>query len=120
MRHKRKGKAMIDSEIEKLDGQVKLMKSRFERLIAETSIPLETRWRLFCDSPDYLKNHKTWIVDIRLHGEEIHWYDDFYINRHQTVDMKDIVEHLEEIDQDLAAFKEEILAKNLGSFVYDW
>lgn len=52
---KHKGKAMIDSEIEKLDGQVKLMKSRFERLITETSVPLETRWRLFCNSPDYLK-----------------------------------------------------------------
>ena len=104
---------------------------RYVAYIKDTSIPLADRWKVFFEAPTDFKNHKSYIEHFAseklLPNAEISWYDDFYVEKNETVDMFDMVVNMEEKEGEdgyspevIAAFKEEILKKNLGSFDYDW
>lgn len=105
--------------------------TEYKKFITDKDIPLEKRWNTFKNAPYNWKYHDSYLVHFaieRIINRKITWYDDFYIERHQTVDMCDVIEYIQESDRpicvDLAAhideFKEEILSINLGSFIYDW
>ena len=131
---------LIESEIRDVQDRIATLKEDFARVIADTELPLEERWDLFVKAPDFLKEYKGWVEDFKAFPCEITWYDDFNKERHETVDTVSIVESIVEdvkysggdfeksklctrlgITPDvLVALKEEILSKNLGSFVYDW
>lgn len=106
-------------------------KLEFQQYLKDKSIPLEERWNLFtgygihlldetCDCP-YLN----WD-----NGEEIFIYDDFYINRHQSVWYTYLVDCIIEYTEDnpeynysedrLNKLKEQILSNGYSSFLYDW
>lgn len=115
------------------------LRDRYVAYISDTSVPLENRWELFCEAPHDFKNHNYWIVNFSAQATipecNINW-DDFYFERHETIEMDNFVDEelldcLEcliedgELTEDgmasiVTAFKEEILQKNLGSFVFDW
>jgi hypothetical protein len=99
--------------------------------------PLAERWEMYLKTPkDMLKEYdgtspcNRWEVK---YGE-ICWYNDFYIDRHQTRDMKEIVETMEEmLDPDsyddnrlnltresIDEYKEEILENGISTFTHDW
>ena len=106
--------------------------------IKNTDIDLNLRWAVFKEMPeDFLKRESyqvTFKIEKKLPQKEIFWYDDFYIERYQTVKMIDLIDDLEKrlIEPDLYnaaqiwpkelidAFKEEILQKELESFLMDW
>ncbi len=110
------------------------LKQRFVEYIKDVSIPLESRWEAFLEAPMDWKYQQSYVihfqVERKLKGREISWYDDFYIEKKETVVMENIIERLEE-DLDsfsengwtlelIQEFKEEILQKNIGSFDWDW
>lgn len=123
-------------EIEAFKQNVNPLIPRYKAYIADKTIPLEDRMAVFRAAPYEWKDHQSWIVHFDseklLEGGEIFWYDDFYVERHETVDVYDfIVARLddwltendyepEDIAKIMTAFKEEMLEKNLGSFVFDW
>lgn len=116
------------------------LKDRYLAFIADTTIPLDERWAVFKEAPDDWKEQKSWIQHFDFEKEfigEISWYDDFYVDRHETVDMVDFCEErledyfagkYEEEDEEwqtvviacIVAAKEEVLASNMGSFEFDW
>lgn len=93
--------------------------------IQDKSIPLEDRWEIFGKVPQELKEHKIWIVHFPSEKKfgEICWYDDFYVERHETVNLIDLVRSINRnkwSQERIDAFKEDILQMNLGSFINDW
>ena len=128
--------AFIIDEIREYKKSPNALRDRYVAYIKDTGIPLDERWETFKEAPDDWKEHRLWVqtFDIEKTVGEISWYDDMYIEKYQTVDMVSLVEDTiaDEIDDEddeydgpwnaetVAAFKEEILAKNLGSFVFDW
>ena len=75
------------------------IKERFVAYIKDTTISIENRWEVFIEAPSDWKNKKSFIqhfnVEKKLKNKEISWYDDFYIEKNETVDMQIIVESLE-------------------------
>lgn len=105
----------------------------YQQYIVDTSIPLNDRWDVFSAAPDEWKNQDSFIPHFSFEKKipNFSWYDVFYKERYQTIYLSDIIEGLESnLDwhmkkfswtQDLVdEWKEEVLAMNLGSFIYDW
>lgn len=108
------------------------LSKRYVEYIRDKSIPLNDRWEVFKEAPKDWKNQSNWVQQFEVERKlgEISWYDDFYIEKNQTVDMVDIVERLEDDPtrffnkgwtlELIVEFKEEILQENISSFNYDW
>lgn len=106
--------------------------------IKDKTINLNLRWSVYISMPtDFLKRESYILhfdVEKFLPTKEISWYDDFYIERNETVVMVDIIETLydrvrnpENYDADqiwsselIDDFKEEILQRELSCFRMDW
>ncbi len=115
---------------------VNIAKAQFAETIKDKQIPLEERWKLFEETPLYIKGFEPWVERFIFSGEQIAFYDDFDVEKGSTVDLHDIVQTLtEQLSHDghynpielteanildLDALKEDILQRNIGSFVYDW
>ena len=110
-----------------------LLKEVFSDYIKDKSVPLEDRWEVFCAAPDDFSIHEGCQYHFDREEDdfgEISWYDDFYYDRHQTVHMESLIDKIQDKVNDrfspkwnlevLQNFKEEILSKNLKSFVNDW
>lgn len=130
------------ADIKALEETMLKLKPEFEAYITDLSVDLETRWQVWLDAPISLKNTDGWISAGRLNAlpEDYVSYDGpHYAERYQDVNMSYVVdtfsewfeeyeanslEFLEdrEITQEEAidALCEEILAKNLHSYSYDW
>lgn len=117
------------------------LQQRYVAFIADTTVPLDERWEVFKEAPDEWKQHDSWIHHFDFEKQFFHgkisWCDDFYVEKYETVDMVGFIEErledhfageYEEEDEEwetivlpcIAAAKEEVLAKNLGSFKFDW
>lgn len=120
---------MITELLNSYSKQKLLIMGSVQFYLRDKNIPLFDRWEIFRKTPLELLNNDTYNVSFDceklLHGGEISWYDDFYKDRHSTVEMVSIIESCEEnpdqySEEFITAFKEEILQKCLGSFVHDW
>lgn len=122
------------------------VKKKFEAIIVDKEIPLNQRWQFFIDAPSALKNQEAWIQHFKVLDrleKNISWYDEFNTDKYQTVYMADIIHSTEDniayyvehpkvkpygklakhfLDDPsiIDEWKEEILSRNLDSFVYDW
>lgn len=131
-------KAMsIATIVDMLNEQVALTKEAIQEYLTNKAIPLEDRWELF-KKAKLFQNHDSWSVTFKslepIGGNDIFGPDGpIYADRHQeiyTIDMVSNFEHdmakpYQEFHHKLTRelidnFKEEILAKNLGSFTFDW
>lgn len=133
-KYKQETEAQIKKEASKL-------KSDFEDFISNKSVPLLERWELFSNTDDSLKNNYQWLIQGKRSGLKYvmdHWFNDF--GQHGKGKVINISELLEELayrgefhpdcfdnnlpeDEALSLLKEtleEVLERNLGSFVYDW
>lgn len=118
----------IETKIEKYVEDRKQIKKEFESVISNWLLPLHYRWQLFANAPVSLKNHEEWTRFFRseliLPSKEINWGDDFHYDRYTTINTNAWVSRLHGksgwTPEFINTFKEEILANNLGSFVYDW
>lgn len=108
------------------------LKETYRNFISDKTVPLEDRWILFKIAPHDWKEHSRWVeyfsFEKLLPEKEINWYDDFGYERCQSVDMyiliedyfSDFVEDLPNKEEIITTAKEEILSKNIGSFIFDW
>lgn len=118
------------------------LRDRYVAFVTDATQSLDERWEVFKEAPTEWKNEKSYIehfdAEKLLPGGEVSWYDDFYIEKYETVDMVGFVEerlidHLmdhfdfdiddelpEEVQVIVDAFKCEVLAKNMASFKFDW
>jgi hypothetical protein len=113
-----------------LRSQIEEIKKEFAAYIADTSVPLDERWEVFMSAPSDLREHSRWIE--RFEGlpddDFIGYGGPVWVERHQTVDISDILSVLEGQEDydfdfsavDVTAFKEDVLKRNLYSFEYDW
>jgi len=104
------------------------LKNRYVKFVTDESIPLAERWEVFKEAPGSFKNHQNYIVHFDseklMPGGEVSWYDDFYLEKYETMDMFSFVED-RLVDEDVEAgivdaWRQEILRMNLGSFKFDW
>jgi len=138
----------VEEFIEQYKVAIAAASEKFKATIKDKSIPLEDRWGLFLKAPDYLIDHDFWTAGLKTLDESdnghFSYYDNWYVERHETVHVIDKVSDLEsdlkyfkenpgtavhikkwkmffyENPSKLDELKEEILEKNLGSFEYDW
>ncbi len=115
------------------------VKTDILNVLKDTFYPLPERWELFKKCPADLLKTETYGPPSGLDtlaGHEIVWYDDFYIERHETVDSVDIVERMEEnltstyssqfferhtvTQADIDAYKEAVLQSGVKEWEYDW
>jgi hypothetical protein len=115
-------------EIEKYKND-NILKKRYLDYISNTKNSLNDRWKMFRHAPSSFKENETWVVHFEtenlLESGEIIWFDDFYKDRYTTVYLIDIIDQMKEKPKKyskefITSFKEEILQKNLESFIYDW
>lgn len=95
--------------------------------LKDKSIPLDDRWKAFIEMGEKVKmpieTYGDGFVEI-LH-KNLTMYDDFYIERHQTVKYVDLYEQIEELDteipeENIAKWKEAVLQSGYGGFIHDW
>lgn len=109
-----------------------------EALVAlkDKSINIDERWNAYSAMVNngVLNNEQSWgdgFLDVlkRTDGRELTMYDDFYVERHQTmsfVDMYDaimeysIMHDAELTSESIENWRETVLASGLASFVHDW
>lgn len=103
--------------------------AEFQALIVDKTISLDERWATFIAAPAFLKREEPYIVHFELEQQfgEISWYDDFYVERHNTITAEKIIKMINDNDAErddaeefAIAMKEELLTKRLGRFKHDW
>ena len=110
--------------------------SELEGWVKDKSTPLNERWDVFILMKS--GSRSGWMEDFKTLNDlagEVSWYDDFHLEKHETMDMERLVEHVaENIDEtgEYALFdgkvtekvvedlQEEILEKFIWSFKFDW
>lgn len=109
------------------------LKREWEAFIDNRENPLEKRWEAFLSAPADWKEEDTTtqpydcLVAIGLDSP----YDDLLIERYETHDVEQDVEHVESMIGDadyndelseahIIEMKEEIIANRLGSWTFDW
>lgn len=120
------------------DYKKSILMNEYLNFIVDENVSLAERWGIFQVAPPNWKMTDTYIPHFEseelLVSGEIVWYNDFYVERHQTVNCSDWISNLEDAvkheDEDrikagwsmdvVDSFKREILKRNLGSFIYDW
>lgn len=123
-------------QLKQFDSLTASLKSELEQLITNQSIPLDIRWDVWVKASPALKNSEWGSHSISALPEDFIAYDgEIHTERYETVSTMGIIEKLQEGGYcpeteepvpyevshgiDINAVKEEILSKNLGSFVYD-
>ena len=106
------------------------MKKDVQDFVRNKSNSFEDRLEIFTNTPSTLQEHDSWILTLdefeHAHGE-INWFDDFYLSRHQDIDLTDYVRNKDDhagtaewSDEKFRAFQEAILDKGVHSFTLDW
>ncbi len=118
-------KQWLISTIDVHKEQTARLRGFIQNFIVDNRYSLEDRWAVYeaaCSARILEYNHGTGDLPTfdRL---RISWYDDFYVDRGQTVRWANIVRQIDSrsgfyphIDQ----IKEEILATGKAGFIYDW
>lgn len=124
------------NEVNEFLKNLQKLKIKVKSYCQDLSIPLEDRWKVFERVGAYLGEDNCYIVRFNSLPKEFIMYDGYmHAERHQTIDITQILEHIqegieEEIEEgesngkyskiNLDKFKEEVLKKFLWSFDYDW
>ncbi|QKN88488.1 hypothetical protein vBValSX1_95 [Vibrio phage vB_ValS_X1] len=137
----------ITAKLKLLRQQITQLEQEFRSFIAdEENIPLDVRWRTYCENQDLLdfgdygdcayEPEITAILKIVKEdfAGQICWHSDLNIHRYQKVKYKDIIEFLEMYNWDatekcilsqevadlIVEMKESLLLDANGGFTYDW
>lgn len=96
------GKLDVKTQVDLLNNEIEFLKPLFEEYIKDKSIPLDERWETFKKANNGLSYHKPFWVDFPGDEHEISWYDDFSIERYETVNLVQFLEDtLPEMIRDL-------------------
>lgn len=101
--------------------QTDKLKSDLESFLADQSVSLDDRWRVWSAAPKILKNHSLWVETLAdIYSSEL-FEDPFYYEKFQTIDVGYHISQLEKFFPERAAeAKRQVLNQNLGSFCLDW
>lgn len=99
-------------------------RNKIRAYIMDETIPYEDRKEVWLETPDHLMTEEGWVINLDDYEEkygEISWYDDFYIERHQTVDLRDCLSssylaHPKKQDD----FIKNCIKLGYHSFYHDW
>lgn len=87
---------MTKNEIKQLFvDDVEERRNKIRAYIMDETIPYEDRKEVWFETPDHLVSVGSWVIhltDYEKKYEKISWYDDFGINRSQTVDLRYYIE----------------------------
>lgn len=109
------------------------LKQEWEKFIDDKTIPLDKRWEAFLEAPEEWKDDVMTtqpyecLEAIGLDSP----YDDLLIERYETHDVDQDVEHVESMigdenyndqlsEEHIVQMKEEIIANRMGSWTFDW
>lgn len=120
----------IFHKLEDLNYSIGILKEEYLSYIKDKEYSIDSRWNVFCEAPDAMKENAT---------DNVHFFslpDDFirydmprHAFRRALVSVYDIVNCVDDYNDfelnesrliDVNALKEEILSMNIGSFVFDW
>lgn len=128
----------LQNELESLKEKQDNAKNLAREVLSDSSIDLETRLKLWTKLPAEIKEHKTFYsseIDEALNkflgDSDWTWYDKFYVDRYQTVDIGHLLIERIPDQQDMEIGEEmlcpeyrelveTVLQLNIASFVYDW
>ncbi len=128
----------LNAEIDRFARQRVQLAEDVKRYIARKDVRLDLRWNTYVTACNArLLEYAEWQQSLpTLDRLDVNWYDDFYIDRYQTVDWPELVndqilckdEDPEDVDEEWAAkffpladqIKEEILATGYAGFSNDW
>jgi hypothetical protein len=120
------------AKIKQIEAYVQSYKTAIEPYLADTNQPIDERWLIYQALPSFLRNHVSYVQDFLVCSDgsflEAYMLRDF--NRKEVVNVHSfLVDYQEEISEynddnenriSVAATREYILSKNLGSFENDW
>ena len=129
----------LKERMAKQEKELKMIKTDLLSFITDKKVPLEERWNFFVSVSKQFKEHSDYLVNfstIKKYVRNFNWNDSFeQWNRGHIVQTEDIIIAIEEMqypeceDKLSKAFntierinelQEEILVRNIGSFVFDW
>lgn len=134
----------FNEQTEIIKNMQKQLVDAYHMILKDKGISTTERWDFYKNAPSVYKETTCWIETyekLELNPNRFSWYDDFNVDRYQTVNMVNIVEKIESRLKDykedsrkiqetfmpfvndpnaLNELKEEIMEKNIESFVNDW
>jgi hypothetical protein len=105
------------------------LKEQLIAFITNKDIDLDVRFAVWQQAPVTMKEHKTFTEEFAGLPEDYIMYVSYVsVDRYQTVTIKRILDIATGkygkggvlSPEDIILFKEDVLAKNINSFVYDW
>ena len=83
----------ISTTIIQVNHMLSIAKKDLNTYLADKSISLDERWKVFCNAPAAIKNHKTWIAHFEWEKKygELPWFDNFHCERYSLVEMEQVV-----------------------------
>ena len=97
-----------------------------KQLISEylkSDAPYEDRLEVLRTTPEHLKTIDPWIVHFSVNGEEISWYDGFYVERgsiHEFGEEQDYGAGEDWTPEEAREFYEQAMTKGIHGFRMDW
>lgn len=89
----------------------------------KSDAPFEDRLEVWENTPYHLRTIKQWSTDLPEYEKkygEISWYDDFYIEKYQVVDLRDILCRDKFDSEQELDFITECMSLGIHGFVHDW
>lgn len=116
----------MKDKIQKYEEDGQRLKDEVKQFVQDKTKPLEERWEIFCLAE--MGERGDWVEDFdslnKVYGGEVSWYDDFCVERMQTVYLTNVLDTLTSKDniteEQINEFKEEVLQKFIWSFEFDW
>lgn len=119
------------ARVEVLSQKLAEAKGAIAPMLKDQTIPLDERWtafqRLMTLAPLKVQSYGDGFVDWL--GDNLTLYDDFYIERHETVMYVDFLERITDeyfsekrpiSPENIAEWKEQVLQSGYGGFKFDW
>jgi hypothetical protein len=117
-------------DIFKLVEDLNKMSASISSFVKNKENSFEDRLEVFVNTPKQFYTMHPWIMHLPEFEEKygsIDWFDDFYSERHEIVDLTTIVANADEYttteewdDEKFRAFQEAVLNKGIHAFTLDW
>lgn len=124
---------MSETMLEKLERIITTKKLITDELVAyfkNNDIPLEERWEAYKYAIDknVFNEINSWSYEVKVRAfahNNLSWYDDFNIERYQTITFPEVVDMIDDYDidfseEDIIELKEEFLQTGNSGFCNDW
>lgn len=106
------------------EDNVESRKNIIREFIMNNDNSFEDRLEVWMKTPKHLRDGYSWVFhpfEYQKKYGEIFWYDEFYIERHETVNLIDCYTQFKEEDpQKAAVFASDCMNAGIHSFVFDW